>query len=662
MRKAFHSILFALPPTALPIILTLLPTVLPAQNTAAPPPMPPPAIVLNQLGFYSDAPKNAVVTGLAVKDVFYIVSVTDNAPSWQGRVDTVFFGRLGPVMASANSSLNTRLADFSVLRRPGIYRMVVPNFPNSFPFAIRANIFSPLTAAALKGYYFQRSAMTLTPGYAGIWSRPAGHPDTAVLIHSSAASAQRPEGTVISTPGGWYDAGDYNKYIVNSGITMGTLLDAWEDFPGYFDTLRTNIPALSMPPGARDPASRIPDLLNETLYNLRWMLTMQDPNDGGVYHKCTNATFDGMVMPGITKAPRYVVQKSTAATLDFAAVTAQAARILQKFTRQLPGLADSCRRAAVGAWQWARQNPNILYDQEAMNKTFTPAVTTGAYGDRHLEDEWFWAAAELLVTTADTQYLGTVRQQLNDPLTLPSWSNVAMMGDYSLLRHRARLPHSLQPALDTVRQQLLQMADGYVSKLLTTAFYTVMGESTKDFVWGSNSVAANQGMLLINAWLQQHNKKYLDAALSNLDYILGRNALNTCFVTGLGSHSTMHPHHRPSIADGIAPPVPGLLAGGPNPGRQDHQAYIYTEPETAYIDQSPAYASNEIAINWNAPLVYLAGALEALQASFTGTATGRPAEGPSLAPPGATGAGTFTGSVTRSATNAPDSASPPAPY
>lgn len=623
--------------TALTIMFlafNLLPSVLPAQTSSAgvvhPPSSataqtPPPAIVLNQLGFYPDAPKYAVVTGTTPKDVFYIVAIADNSPSWQGRVDTVFFGRLGPITPSSNSSVITRLADFSAFHRPGVYRAVVPGLPNSYPFTIGPNIFTQLTAAALKGYYYQRSAMTLTPGYAGDWSRPAGHPDTAVLIHPSAASTQRPAGTIISTPGGWYDAGDYNKYIVNSGITMGTLFDAWEDFPAYLDTLHTNIPSLPMPPSAagarnahdaRDPASRLPDILNEALYNLRWMLTMQDPNDGGVYHKCTNAAFDGMVMPGVTKAPRYVVQKSTAATLDFAAVTAQAARILKKFNRQLPGLADSCRHAAAAAWQWALQHPAILYDQDAMNKTFTPPVTTGAYGDRHLDDEWFWAAAELLITTADTQYLPAVRQQLTNPISLPSWSNVATMGDYSLLHHRAALPHTLQPALDILKQQLLQMADTYVNKLPATAFYTVMGEERTDFVWGSNAVAANQGMLLINAWWQQHDRKYLDAALTNLDYILGRNALNECFVTGMGSHSTLHPHHRPSIADGIELPVPGLLAGGPNPSRQDHQTYQYTEPETAYTDQNGAYASNEIAINWNAPLVYLAAALEALQANL----------------------------------------------
>ena len=157
------------------------------------------------------------------------------------------------------------------------------------------------------------------------------------------------------------------------------------------------------------------------------------------------------------------------------------------------------------------------------------------------------------------------------------------------------------------------IANRYLDKIGSNAFHTVIGESRSDFVWGSNSVAANQGMLLVNAWLQTRDKKYLEPALANLDYLLGMNATGYCFVTDIGTHSTMHPHHRPSIADGIVPPVPGLMAGGPNPGQQDHQHYAFSEPETSYTDQDGAYASNEIAINWNAPLVYLAGAIEALQ-------------------------------------------------
>src|SRR5690606_16621024 len=156
-----------------------------------------------------------------------------------------------------------------------------------------------------------------------------GHPDSQVLVHASAASDKRPEGTVISSARGWYDAGDYNKYIVNSGITMGTLLSGYEDFPEYWNSISLNIP---------ESKNQVPDLLDEVLWNLRWMLTMQDPHDGGVYHKLTNSKFDSMVMPHEATNIRYVVQKSTGATLDFAAVMAQSARVYKKFEAQFPGL------------------------------------------------------------------------------------------------------------------------------------------------------------------------------------------------------------------------------------------------------------------------------------------------------------------------------------
>jgi len=554
------------------------------------------SIRVNQVGFYPRAPKIAVIIEEPAESFFYILRAHGN--------DTVFKGRLGPLQRSANSSLQTRIADFSGLEKEGDYIVAVPGLQNSYPFRIGKEVLRSVSVASLKGYYFMRSAMPLYPLYAGQWNRPAGHPDTQVLIHPSAASDRRPAGTVISTSGGWYDAGDYNKYIVNSGITTGTLLSAYEDFPGYFDKLDTHIP---------ESGNGVPDILDESLYNLRWMLTMQDPYDGGVYNKCTNAAFDGMVMPGVTKKPRYVVQKGSAATLDFAAVMAQASRILKKFKKQLPGLSDSCLSAAAHAWQWALKNPALVYDQNAMNKLYEPKITTGGYGDREFKDEWFWAAVELMITTRDRQYEQVVNEGIHTPMSLPGWPNTQMMGNYTLLRYRNLLPGSLQPAIGPLEQQLLAMAGNYVERISSNAFHTVMGGNAREFIWGSNSVAANQGMLLVNAWLLSKDKKFLDAAAGNMDYLLGRNATGYCFVTGMGSRSPMHPHHRPSVADGIQAPVPGLMVGGPNPGRQDHAHYEFTEPETAYTDQDGAYASNEIAINWNAPLVYLAGALEALQ-------------------------------------------------
>lgn len=548
-------------------------------------------IKLNQAGFYPKAPKRAVVAGKVPASDFYITSADLK--------DTVFTGSLSGEKQSAFSTTTTRIADFSALVKKGNFVVLIPGAGHSYVFRIDDDINRNIGIATLKGYYYQRASMPLEEKYAGKWHRAAGHPDTAVYIHPSAADGKRPEGTVIASPGGWYDAGDYNKYIVNSGITIGTLLSAYEDFPGYFKKINTNIP---------ESNDAVPDILNEVIYNLRWMLTMQDPHDGGVYHKCTNPSFDKMVMPDSAKAPRYAVQKGTAATLDLAAVAAQASRILKKYKKQLPGLADSCLNASRKAWGWAMLHPSVAYNQNALNDTFLPLVVTGAYGDRNFKDEWLWAATELYITTKEKGFYTVAEQHMKDTVNLPGWANVGMLAYYSFLRQAAG-----QPVSTAIKKHVLGIADRYIEKVTTNAFGTVMGQSARDFNWGGNANAANQGILLIRAYLLTGDKKYVDHAVSNMDYLLGRNATGYSFVTGIGSKVPMFPHHRPSAADGIEDPVPGLLVGGPNAAMQDKCRYEFTEAETAYSDVTCSYASNEIAINWNAPVVYLANALEALK-------------------------------------------------
>jgi endoglucanase len=339
------------------------------------------------------------------------------------------------------------------------------------------------------------------------------------------------------------------------------------------------------------------------------MLTMQDPVDGGVYHKLTNANFDGVVMPHEANDQRYVVQKGTAATLDFAAVTAQAARVYKEFERDFPGLSDSCLMASKKAWQWAVNNPAIKYEQDLMNRTNKPAITTGAYGDGEFSDEFFWAAAELYTTTHDDAYyvIKIEKQKVN----LPSWNNVKLLGYYTLARFPDVLTSAASKDIALIKSQIIKLADDLARGYKNRSFMTIMGGSTSDYVWGSSAVAANQGVAMLQAYKLTKDKKYLDYALSNVDYLLGRNGTGYSFVTGMGDKTPMHVHHRPSEADGVQEPIPGLLSGGPNPGQQDKCVYPTLVADESFIDDFCSYASNEIAINWNAPLVYLLNAVEA---------------------------------------------------
>ncbi len=224
---------------------------------------------------------------------------------------------------------------------------------------------------------------------------------------------------------------------------------------------------------------------------------MQDPEDGGVYHKLTNPRFDAMVMPDKAVEPRYVVQKSTTAALDFAAVTAQAARIFQAYQKELPGLSDSCLSASRKAFEWAAKHPTVMYDQNAMNQQHDPDVVTGAYGDRSARDEFSWAASELFVTTKELRFLEEIRRYADSSLSVPSWPDVRLCGYYSIVRHRNSLPQEGQELATALAGSVIRLADRLIRGTENNPYQCVMGKTPKDFVWGSSAVAANQAVVLI---------------------------------------------------------------------------------------------------------------------------------------------------------------------
>jgi len=558
-----------------------------------------PSIQVNQVGFLPAAHKLAVVPAPA-SGRFVVEDATTGM--------TVFTGKLGEAAKWKPADQSVRIADFSALHAPGRYRLRVGGLPPSDEFAIAGDAYAALAAAGLKAFYFNRASTALEPRHAGRYARAAGHPDDAVHVHASAASNARAEGSLVSAPKGWYDAGDYNKYIVNSGISTYTLLTAWEAFPQVFAAQQLGIP---------EGGDGAPDLLHETWWNLAWMLSMQDPADGGVYHKLTTLRFEGFVMPADAHEPRYVVQKSSTATLDFAAVMAQASRVYAPYEAQFPGAAQRMLAASRAAWAWAQAHPRAFYRQPA-------DVTTGAYGDDKLDDEFAWAAAELYIATGEDAFYDDFAAR-HVPAGVPSWSDVGGLAWMSLALHRRQLSPRA-PQLEIERQ-----VDGVASVLARewtgSAYRVAMRES--DFVWGSNAVALNRAVLLVQAFRLRGKREYLDVAQSQLDYVLGRNPLGRSYVTGFGARPPMHIHHRVSESDGIDAPVPGWMAGGPNPGQQDAgecraRPYPSPLPALSYLDDVCSYASNEVAINWNAPLVYVAAALQAL------TPQGRPAFGDDL--------------------------------
>jgi len=290
--------------------------------------------------------------------------------------------------------------------------------------------------------------------------------------------------------------------------------------------------------------------------------------------------------------------KSSCATGDFAAVMAIAGRVYKPFDAEF---AAKCLRAAEKAWEWLGQHPSVTFRNPA-------GVGTGGYGDGNCGDERLWAAAELARTTRGDEYQRYFLEHYSEyrksirPTDPQSWANVANMGLWTY----ALGAGGDAAAVAAIRKDSIGAADQIVERSKSAGYRTSM--TTRDYIWGSNSVVANYGMQLLVANALQSNPRYVETALENLHYLLGRNTFSLSFVTQVGANPFRHPHHRPSGADNNPEPWPGLLSGGPNHSPQDPAMKKLPPglpPAKMYIDDQAAYAANEVAINWNAPLVFL---------------------------------------------------------
>jgi len=536
-------------------------------------------VFINQVGYKTSLPKYFYTNYSATS--FEVVEEISGNVFYSGQLTLI----------SSNdpaTGMQIRKGDFSNLTREGKYYIRLNTNDTSYHFNISSNVFNDVFQKALKAFYFQRCGSQLFYTHAGIYQRNACHTGDA-FYHSSTGRS----GFKLSR-GGWHDAGDYGKYVVNAGISVATLLLAYELFPEYFSSDSLNIP---------ESGNGIPDILDEVKYEIQWLLTMQ-ASDGSVYHKLTKEQFESFVMPSQDSGMRYIYQKSSTATGNFIAVLSRFYRLYKNYDSTL---ANQCLNAAKNAWNWLINQPSIVPPGGFHNPSGTQ---TGEYGDNNDSDERLWAAAELFESTGEQSYKDYYEFNYNLGGLINStmnWQNVRTLAHITYL-------FSKQPNTDqNVKTQLLNSLISYANTLASRKNTNGFGVSINpgEYYWGSNSQVLNNGILLILAYTKTNDNKYLSAALEQINYILGSNAHNLSFVTGIGKKYPMKPHHRPSEADGILEPIPGFVVGGPNQFLNDPILQQYfnqnTPPALCYIDHLQSWASNEVAINWNAPLVFLAG-------------------------------------------------------
>ena len=514
-------------------------------------------VSVNQLGYKPEDKKYAVVKSDKItSDSFIVCDAATN--------ETVYEGTLGADIYDEGADMDVKIADFSDLKDAGQY-YVVTDGGASYPFAVSDNPYGDAYKDVVLMLYRQRCGMAID----GDFAHPECHMDKAVVYGN--------ESVTKDVTGGWHDAGDYGRYVVSGAEAVADIMMAYEDFKISDDDW-----------GIPESGNGIPDILDEARYELDWMLKMQDEVTGGVYHKVTGLAFPGTVNPDEETETMYLMPISFTATGDFAAVMAKASVLYKDFD---PEFSAKAYAAAEKAW-------NYIADEVDLAGYKNPEdCDTGEYPDRNTKDEKYWAAAELYI--AGREDLEPVVKELRaDGRVFPGlgWLEMTSYADYDLAKYLPGTDMGNQ-----ARELLIADADEVVEASQASGYFTGMAT----YPWGSNMTVANHAELLLMAHNLTGDDKYRETAKRQLDYIFGVNPLGYCYVSGYGTLFPTQPHHRPSQVAGKA--VPGMLAGGPNGGLDDPFAKTVLDGQSqamCYVDNMQSYATNEVAIYWNSPLIY----------------------------------------------------------
>jgi len=575
-------------------------------ETPTPTPAPIPAQVsVNQTGYFPDGIK---IASLALDSA--------TAMDWSLRDSrglVVLSGKTVLKGQDAASGDFLQSIDFSAYKIPGSGYKISAAGLESAPFKIAADLYSGLMKDAMAYFYNNRSGIPIQAKYVGdARARPAGHlTDNSVTCYKGPdADGKTWPGCAYSldVSGGWYDAGDFGKYVVNGGISAWTLMNLYQRFPAAFPDGSLSIP---------EQANGVPDLLDEVRWEMEFMLSMQVPQGqplaGMVHHKMHDLAWAPIPMVPPSQVDnnsdfskvgvgRYLFPPSTAATLNLAATAAQCARIWETID---PVFSERCLTAAETAWQAALANPALFAGNN-------PGQGGGNYDDKTVSDEFYWAASELFITTGKEEYSAyLLSSDMFGQADSFDWGHTAPLGTLALALTTNNLPAD---KLALLKENILSFADQMIA-IQGKDGYAVPLKG--DYPWGSNGLILNNMILMGAAYDISADGKYLDAMRLGMDYILGRNPLNTSYVSGYGTYSMQHPHHRfwaNDPANGFPPPPPGALAGGPNSDPNDPVALAANlagrAPSKRYLDVLGSFTTNEVAINWNAPLVWVATFLD----------------------------------------------------
>ena len=577
-------------------------------------------ILTNQLGYFTGRAKKATLLSSGSSAVDFDI-IDDSG-------DVVYSGKSEPFGYDKDSDDDVQVIDFSDFDESGTFHIETDDGTSSRDFTIGgSDTYSAMLYDSLNYFYQNRSGIEIesqyiTSGDSSALARAAGHPtDTAEIEQIWGYSGS--SGTIDVT-GGWYDAGDHGKYVVNGGFSLWLMQNQYETALkyGYEDVYGDG--TLAIP----ENSNGYPDLLDEARWEMEWMFNMivdSGEYQDMLYHKAHDEKWTALgIAPADDEMKRIVKPPTTAATLNFVACAAQASRLWKDIDSDF---ADKCLEAAEKSYEAAKKHPD-------MYAPLDESIGGGAYGDTDVDDEFYWAACELYLTTGDDKYYDDAKDSdffLKLPTSLGGgesvdtvgsfdWGNTAALGTMSIALNDDAVSSS---DYDTAVKSITSAASYYLDLETNQGYGLPYGQSEisyndsdEGYLWGSNSFVADNSIVMAYAYLLSGDNEYADGVIGGMDYLLGRNPMDYSYVTGYGTHTAEYPHHRywAQQVDEAFPKAPnGVLVGGPNSGMQDPwvQGSGWKKgeiaPQKCYLDNIEAWSVNECTINWNASLAWITG-------------------------------------------------------
>ena len=520
-------------------------------------------IFINQIGYLPEDKKIAFLTEAAGNQncTFELCEANSKKIVFSGKIRAKNDDGSKFVDSAVGEEIFT--ADFSDFSQEGQFFIRIGE-QESFPFEIKSQVYKNLYYSALNYFNLSRCGQN--------------------FCHTADAEIYGTNETK-NVQGGWHDAGDYGRYIVPTAKTVMDLLLAYDSSKEVFTDF---------------------DILKEVRFALEWMLKMQR-EDGAVYHKVSCYHFCAFINPEDEKDKLVISPISTAATADFAGSLAFASKFYQKEDKEF---AQKLLDAALKAQEYLNHHDDEIFINP-------PEITTGSYGDRNVSDERYFALCAIWDATENPEYLKKALEIRENEISLSQkkenetekkhfwhegfgWGLMAGFGTEILINKSQKIGD--EETVQKLKDAIIKNADASVETAQKSAFLY----ASRFYGWGSNGAVCDQAHLLMLAFKITGKTEYKTIAKAQIDYVLGCNPLNYCYVTCCGSKSPEHPHHRPS---GAAKKVmPGMLVGGPCAGLNDEYARTHLANLPAlkcYADAEPSYSTNEVAIYWNSAFVYV---------------------------------------------------------